>query len=357
MLDLQYLSPAFLHGKPYKSPRTSPNDSPESSKKPSPSTSSQDLASPPLAGGNPRRTLALPPACQNWAHCTVTHDKLVKALTDPTITSVEADILMSVVPSPLSPGTPIMAHPPSRESDLPFSDFLSRCFDPAYVPKHIKLDFKEIEAVEPCLSILNAKLKSLPHYRGLSSRAVFVNADVLPGPGRRGTPATVDADRFVQACLAYDPVPFFSLSWTAHVARVYNSDGYYTPSDIDAMIALCEKYDLQRKAPGIVFAVSARIVARHPHTLADLLRRMPNTQLLLWTGTGEPALMEGYHIAYIVKYFTEAGLVDRVGFDCMMSKTFTDGLINEAMMVTVNILNRLRGVGIDWKERGRIAGL
>eukprot|EP00967_Tisochrysis_lutea_P144667 scaffold270507_cov31-Tisochrysis_lutea.AAC.3 len=45
-----------------------------------------------------------------------------------------------------------MAHPPARSSDLSFDRFLELVL--AEGTKHIKLDFKMLEAVEPCLLAL-----------------------------------------------------------------------------------------------------------------------------------------------------------------------------------------------------------
>jgi len=47
-----------------------------------------------------------------------------------------------------------MAHPPYTTSDLTFSDFLKELKSTS---KGLKLDFKDIEAVKPCLEELEAQ--------------------------------------------------------------------------------------------------------------------------------------------------------------------------------------------------------
>jgi hypothetical protein len=61
---------------------------------------------------------------------------------------IEADILIGT-----STHTPIMAHPPHRTSDLTFSEFLHAVRSTS---KGLKLDFKDINALQACLTDLEA---------------------------------------------------------------------------------------------------------------------------------------------------------------------------------------------------------
>jgi hypothetical protein len=59
---------------------------------------------------------------------------------------IEADILIGS-----SSPNPIMAHPPDTTSDLTFSEFLKEIKSTS---KGLKLDFKDINALQPCLNEL-----------------------------------------------------------------------------------------------------------------------------------------------------------------------------------------------------------
>jgi hypothetical protein len=71
--------------------------------------------------------------------------RLELALASREVTAIESDIIMAG-------GVPIMAHPPARASDLTFERFLNLVLTNG--AKHMKLDFKVLEAVEPCLLML-----------------------------------------------------------------------------------------------------------------------------------------------------------------------------------------------------------
>lgn len=64
-----------------------------------------------------------------------------------TIKDKEGDLLL----------VPIMAHPPSKQSDLSLEEFLDTIID-YHIPKGIKLDFKSIEVVESALKIVKLKI-------------------------------------------------------------------------------------------------------------------------------------------------------------------------------------------------------
>jgi len=99
----------------------------------------------------------------------------------------------------------------------------------------IKLDFKDPDAVEPSLILLAASL----HWRNASGPAsleeeddinddddvdedegtrvastppVWLNADVLVGPGRK--PTRFDPERFIRQCAVARPDDTLSLGWT-----------------------------------------------------------------------------------------------------------------------------------------------
>jgi hypothetical protein len=106
---------------------------------------------------------------------------------------------------------PIMAHPPESTSDLSFADFLTSALkanNELGQKKGIKLDFKEIGAVEPVLKLLEhhevAEELEFP---------VWLNADVLQGP-LNSKKEPIDAKKFLNLTKTYLESATLSLGWT-----------------------------------------------------------------------------------------------------------------------------------------------
>ena len=223
-----------------------------------------------------------------WAHSCCSAAALAAALSDPSVHSIESDILVSS-----RTGQPVMAHPPATDSDLSFGDFLVACTggDDGRKRKHLKFDFKDAAAVGPCLERTAAERGRLR----AGGQTVWLNADVLAGPGchpmavepGHRTPPAVAADAFLERCRAAYPEGVLSLGWKVDVVGV----GGYTEAHCDAMYALLERHGLLDTE--LVLAVAARQTAQNPAPLLKLLRRLPRSELLVWTGTGEPAILPG----------------------------------------------------------------
>ncbi len=131
-----------------------------------------------------------------WAHAVNTSRKLDKALDDIGVDMIEADIVVSRT------NDIVMAHPPKRHSDLTFHSFLMRVTKAVNQGRRvgIKLDFKDANAVEPCLRLLRR-----PNF------PVWLNADVIKGPGGR---EPIPARTFVMQCSHMSPDATLSLGWT-----------------------------------------------------------------------------------------------------------------------------------------------
>ena len=136
-----------------------------------------------------------------WSHATNSIAKLKAALEDDEITAIECDIMMGHGDSSKM-AVPILSHPPIRQSDLTLSHFLSLVSSIGsdgrpVLQKHIKLDFKEIEALAPSLNqILDL------HMTNPLSKTIFLNADILPGPGRRSD-EHIDPSPFIETSLSH----------------------------------------------------------------------------------------------------------------------------------------------------------
>ena len=110
----------------------------------------------------------------SWSHATNSRAKLDKALTDSTM-MIEADVSLG------AGNKPIMAHPPANTSDLSLEQFLESVLASTQSgeKKGIKLDFKFLGVVEPSLVMLD-KLRDKMNF------PVWLNADILKGPGGGG---------------------------------------------------------------------------------------------------------------------------------------------------------------------------
>lgn len=215
----------------------------------------------------------LPSPHQQWSHSTNSLSKLFIAFEDSNITAVEADILMGHIADPSgksspSADKPIMAHPQHTQSDLSSCHFLDLVTSSTVnsrnrrtLRKHIKFDFKEMDAVEPTLLALQnlapiglAPIGSINETDDSEERqTVFLNADIFPGPGRRFQSGQLDAHDFVEICLRNITqlkergvaVPFaFSLGFKVD----YKSKQRYTPDDCRLMMDIVDRYSLSTEA-------------------------------------------------------------------------------------------------------------
>uniref|UniRef100_A0A7S4QC85 Menorin-like domain-containing protein n=1 Tax=Ditylum brightwellii TaxID=49249 RepID=A0A7S4QC85_9STRA len=257
----------------------------------------------------------LPSPHQSWAHSTCTVAELTKAIQDDSITAIESDILMGTDTSSSSTSSkqPIMAHPPERTSDLSFTTFMEMT---SSCNKHLKLDIKEKECIPPILTTLKKE--------NTKDAMIYFNADILPGPGVRGT-VPIPPPAFLQPCLEFlETQPpqtaqshyAFSLGWRTDCRSIYG----YTPQDISKMEEVMLQYSLLEKSAGVVLAVNARVLAKSPSVLDDTLDEFGKTQklqVLIWTGTGEPPISNRI-FSNLKDHFERIGCQDLVGFDCQV---------------------------------------
>lgn len=216
----------------------------------------------------------------------------------------------SIHDSPDDEPIPVMAHPPSRTSDLSLERFLEECARDGR--RHLKLDFKEEAALNHGAPLVTAIVPAL----AAGGVAVWLNADILPGPGRRAEPPTVPAAALLGAARLC-PGAHLSLGWRVDSLAAEDA---YTEDDCAAMEGLCRAYAEGSAAgsTGFVFAVAARLAYRDVAPLVHLLESISSSQLLIWTGTGEPPIpqstMEGLRNA-----LEASGVAHRCGFDCQVA--------------------------------------
>lgn len=160
---------------------------------------------------------SLPSPKQTWAHSTCTIKELLDAVNDPSITAIEADIVMgfdvndNTGENDNNIGTqPIMAHPPLTESDLSFKTFLNIVCNDTHeeknvIKKHVKLDFKTISTVRPVLELLKSQCTSSSQttFRKEELKTIYLNADIIHGPGARYESMEISYDEFIKLCLSF----------------------------------------------------------------------------------------------------------------------------------------------------------
>lgn len=280
---------------------------------------------------SPRRRALPPPSSLVWSHATNSKAKLDAALSDAAITAIEADVMMGRCEDNLSNAAggdqiAIMSHPPFSHSDLTAEEFLGSIFINTRQrdrKRHIKLDFKDMEAVGPVLDLIATHhTKDVLEFQP----TIYLNADILEGPGVRGPDAAkVRPEEFLSACLKYlDNMASavtssqsirqyfaFSLGYKCN----YKSRQPYTKQDACDMAKISEQYGLDSKCGGVVLALNARTLALEPAVFEDYFSSFPSSQILAWTGAGEEPIPQST-IDEIKEHFKTTGCLDRVGFDC-----------------------------------------
>ena len=73
------------------------------------------------------------------------------------------------------------------------------------------------------------------------------------------------------------------------------------------------------KKVGIVLALNARLLAKNLPPFGDFLERYDSSQLLIWTGQGEPPIPRR-KVHYIQEFFDARNLGHRIGFDVQVRR-------------------------------------
>ncbi|CAF0780032.1 unnamed protein product [Rotaria sp. Silwood1] len=185
-----------------------------------------------------QRTLHYFPSIENdasritWAHAVNSREKLEEVLKSP-LMFIEADILIGS-----SSNDPIMAHPPHKTSDLTFAEFLNGVKSTS---KGLKLDFKDINALQPCLNELEAQKDNI-------NGPIILNADIVRANSQCAQP--IDAQRFLSESLtfAFRVIPqlmiSFSLGWTTIYDKTTNSYTWSSVIDMYRTITQNDNYSL-----------------------------------------------------------------------------------------------------------------
>uniref|UniRef100_H3CG22 Family with sequence similarity 151 member B n=1 Tax=Tetraodon nigroviridis TaxID=99883 RepID=H3CG22_TETNG len=196
-----------------------------------------------------------------WCHGVNSRSRLAEALSG-SAHMLEADVLMREA----EPREPVMAHPPDTDSDITLREWLEEVKDHQ---KGIKLDFKSLEAVAPSLALLEKVLAQ-------TDLPLWLNADVLPGPGGQAEP--LDPQAFLSAVRGMPPHMVLSLGWTTGWTAGTSNPGYSWDM-VHRMEDLCRP--LQH---AVSFPVRAALLAQSFAQLDWLLQQSERYTLTVWTG-------------------------------------------------------------------------
>ena len=171
-----------------------------------------------------------------WAHGVNSSEALDVALADKSCHMIEADLMIRGASTRSSKAAArwkaagsstgaltardvIMCHPPAVDSDLTFDQFFKRVFLAVKAGRRVglKLDFKDADAVLPCVRLLRDSNVGIHDASYVGAHAstrtmpLWLNADVIRGPGGR---PPIPGEQFVQRCLEHCPSATLSLGWT-----------------------------------------------------------------------------------------------------------------------------------------------
>ncbi|KAM6944644.1 protein FAM151B [Lycodopsis pacificus] len=198
-----------------------------------------------------------------WSHAVNSRSRLTEALSGPTH-MIEADVIIRG----RDPKEPIMAHPPDTDSDITLKEWLEGVKDHN---KGIKLDFKSLEAVSPSVALLEEMYQP--------DRPVWINADILSGPGGQARP--LDPQAFLFSVKTLPSHTVLSLGWTTGWTAGTDNAGYSWN-----MVRVMEEICRGLKNP-VTFPVRAALLAQSFAQLSWLLQQSDRYTLTVWTGQND----------------------------------------------------------------------
>ncbi|KAG8303058.1 hypothetical protein J6590_018519 [Homalodisca vitripennis] len=191
---------------------------------------------------------------------------------------IEADIVAGHLSGAVGgPPLAVMGHPPTTVSDLSLEQFLDTVLQRRR-GKGIKLDFKTTAAFRASENILEQFLA-----RAEVNFPVWVNADILRGPGIGPGKEVVDPHYFLRTCVTKFPLATISAGWAVNPNSSQTLS--YSSAHIDEMTSVL--MDSHVVYP-VTFPVHAGIAANSLDTLTSLVHSSTvGTSLTLWAGEGQ----------------------------------------------------------------------
>lgn len=310
--------------------------------------------------------LQLPPANQRWSHGVNSQDKLTDILEQGNrFTAIESDIILGLCTScdDTSEILPVMAHPPATKSDLSLAKFLDQVSASTdknnnngtrQLTQITKLDFKDIDAVEPSLQEVVTKKILTP---AKSDDIFFVNADIVPGPGYGDGDVELTPEDFIPLVLSgitkqIETTGTTNIAWSLGFRTRYETIDCFRKKDFERMNEIMNQYNLLDPPPnqgvGVVVAVNARQLAKRLDVVSSNFVKggiwadttVNQLQLLAWTGRSEPPIPRAT-VEKIKAHFREQQLLDRIGFDVSVVDNYIYGLTLELGICVYGVVNTI----------------
>ncbi|KAK4023391.1 protein FAM151B isoform X1 [Daphnia magna] len=215
-----------------------------------------------------------------WGHGVNSRGQLFQSLQGNDM-MIEADVSMGTITGREGKFLPIMAHPPFKTSDLSLEEFLDIALS-SRSPKGIKLDFKEMEAVEVSLMIIKSRANKI-------RVPLWINGDIIQGPVN-ATTKPLDARRFLNLTKRYFPDAVLSVGWTTRYGPDISSwplqiinEGSYT---MDHMIQLRDALKAAQIRQPVTFPIRAGLstTPESQRSILWLLEQIEGSTLTLWSG-------------------------------------------------------------------------
>lgn len=213
------------------------------------------------------------PDCQNdglnlrWAHAVNSWELLNATLNSETANETRVHMIEGDVILRESTRISVMAHPPATDSNLTFEDWLKtiNSFQIRDLKVGAKADFKSLDAAKESLKIIQ-------QYRSSLMVPLWLNADIVRGPGFSGRP--VNAKEFLRDCTDFGPNLTLSIGWTTPKSiDQYRCRRGYAWLEILALyhqiVPFIRETAASVQLPRLTFAVRASLVK-------------PSYQRLLW---------------------------------------------------------------------------
>ncbi|XP_057371654.1 protein FAM151B-like [Daphnia carinata] len=213
-----------------------------------------------------------------WAHAVNSKIQLNNSIRGKAMI-IEGDVSMGFIESRGEIALPIMAHPPSKISDLSLTEFVDTVLH-SKTSKGMKFDFKELEVVEPSLKMIKARANEI-------TGSLWLNADIVQGPVN-DTTIPVDAAQFLKLVKQYFPDAILSVGWTTRFGpqlalplQIIN-DGSYTMDHVIKMRDVLKAAEIRQQ---ITFPIRAGL-STSPESQASilwLLEQFDNSSLTIWS--------------------------------------------------------------------------
>lgn len=250
-----------------------------------------------------------------WGHAVNSQSLLQQSLLGEDM-MIEADVSLGRLSTGNdSRAVPIMAHPPHTTSDLSLEEFLTTILT-SPKRKGIKLDFKDIDTLQPALAMLQQ------HHDQITV-PLWLNADIIAGPVEAGT-RPLDAARFLTLVKQFFPLAVISVGWTTRfgpditkLPPMIITDGSYS---MDHVRSLADALLSAGVAQPLTFPVRAGIAASDESqtSLLWLLKQVPESTLTIWSGVYDTVNIAGL-MQLINQIGKERVFIDvPAGLDCQI---------------------------------------